>query len=643
ATISLGVLLERNTQYRISLHPTNIKNSKGVSLGSLGTIVFTTADSSGPCQLNSLSLIPSSHIFTDNTQTQSYTALALDNTGNPIDRIPLVYDWTWAWSSTDPSVVGITDSNNDNQVATPLKNGSTTLKVVAEEIKPVKVGFTGTKEAQASVRVIFCDVPWYFLDDVNNCAANAIAEGCGINYNFDLFYCRGKLNGTLLPDFDVRTIRGQSGSVLKQFLFKESDPEKKDAIGLRIYANLEGLSAMNWYKQNIENPGAPQSLSVDGYQAVRDGRTVYVGATNIDYDVAPPQIYNNIYLISYNDEASSETINIFNQMLTNWHFNTNIRGVENKELIARDLNRINDLKTIVGYLESYRISHQEYKSENMALDPGFETNSNIPSANWITQGTPLEVSIATDEKYEGSRAVKISLEASNAEYAIQDMAVELGKTYEVSAWIKTNITGTGSASLLSQCRTPDNLNFNWTNCKLNKSTTAVTGVTDWVKRSVVVNANLADHILRIGCSFSTGALASGQAWCDNFQVREIASPYPSLTAGSYLSNMSTSRWTKSWQTHLGNDLGKTLPVDPVNNIICQGTPSDTNACWDEPTKTFTCLAGSHIYAYKTDNGMDYQLYANLEYSGPGNWITGSYLSCVAPSNCQCFNKLIGGP
>ncbi|MFH1367136.1 MAG: Ig-like domain-containing protein, partial [Patescibacteria group bacterium] len=47
ATISLGVLLERNTQYRISLHPTNIKNSKGVSLGSLGTIVFTTADSSG--------------------------------------------------------------------------------------------------------------------------------------------------------------------------------------------------------------------------------------------------------------------------------------------------------------------------------------------------------------------------------------------------------------------------------------------------------------------------------------------------------------------------------------------------------------------------------------------------------------------
>jgi hypothetical protein len=435
--------------------------------------------------------------------------------------------------------------------------------------------------------------------------------------------------------------------VLKQFMFKESDPEKKDGIGIRIYANPEGLSPIAWYKNNVENPGSPQSLTVDGYQAVRDGRTVYVGATNIDY--AGPQIYNNIYLISYNDEASGETKNIFNQMLSNWRFNTNISTDSDKELIARDLNRINDLKTIAGYLENYRITHQEYASENIALDASFENNSSIPSSVWQTQGTPSEISIASDEKYDGSRAVKITLGASNAEYAVQDMAVELGKTYEVSAWIKTNVAGAGTARLLSECRTPDNLNFDWTTCKLYKLSSSVIGTSDWVKKSVVVNANLADYKLRIGCIFDTGAGSSGQAWCDDFQVREINSPYPPLTAGSYLSNMSTSRWP-SWQANLGNDLGKTLPVDPLNNIICEGTPSDTNACWDEPTKKFSCLLSgtpdspsSHIYAYKTDNGMDYQLYANLEYSGQGSWITGSYLTCPSPSRCQCFNKIISGP
>ncbi|MCK5358306.1 MAG: hypothetical protein KAJ48_07915, partial [Elusimicrobiales bacterium] len=92
-----------------------------------------------------------------------------------------------------------------------------------------------------------------------------------------------------------------------------------DAIAIRIVPNENHFSALRWYQdQNFS--GSPQSLTVDGYEAVRDGRTVYVNVAN----VSGSALYTNIYLISYNQEAESATIDIFGNILSHWKFNTNL-------------------------------------------------------------------------------------------------------------------------------------------------------------------------------------------------------------------------------------------------------------------------------------------------------------------------------
>ncbi len=96
---------------------------------------------------------------------------------------------------------------------------------------------------------------------------------------------------------------------------------ESDAIAVRIMPNLNHDSIDVWYaKQGYR--GSPQSLTVDGYEAIRDGRTVFVNAANLD--TATKKIYTNIYLISYNQESEIKTQDILGQLISHWKFNTNI-------------------------------------------------------------------------------------------------------------------------------------------------------------------------------------------------------------------------------------------------------------------------------------------------------------------------------
>ncbi len=94
-----------------------------------------------------------------------------------------------------------------------------------------------------------------------------------------------------------------------------------DAIAVRIIPNPNHYSIVRWYESQGFT-GAPQALTVDGYEAIRDGRTVYVNAANIDS--ASRTIYTNIYLISYNQDSTSKTVDILGQIVSHWKFNNNI-------------------------------------------------------------------------------------------------------------------------------------------------------------------------------------------------------------------------------------------------------------------------------------------------------------------------------
>ncbi|HQB50871.1 MAG TPA: hypothetical protein PLT32_01485, partial [bacterium] len=174
-----------------------------------------------------------------------------------------------------------------------------------------------------------------------------------------------------------------------------------DAIAIRVFANDEHLSARDWFYQNISTKRSLQSLTVDGYDAVRDNRTVYVAASNVvgcngfgqgGGDCLKPIIA----VISFNQNISTETVDIFGQILNNWKFNHNLNNRPKtcsnniticrdnsechsggdicstaKEKVIRDTKRLIILASIKTKLEDYRLKFQHY--------PSFEAGSYLPN------------------------------------------------------------------------------------------------------------------------------------------------------------------------------------------------------------------------------------------------------------------------
>ena len=131
-----------------------------------------------------------------------------------------------------------------------------------------------------------------------------------------------------------------------------------DAIAIRIVPNPKQYPIDEWYAlQGFQ--GSPQKMMVDGYEAVRDGQTVYVAGTKVQDNyckldnsktcstnadcftscqgstcfslnlgpcVSGNQLYFNIYIITYNQGADTLTQDVFGKILSNWKFNNNVSG-----------------------------------------------------------------------------------------------------------------------------------------------------------------------------------------------------------------------------------------------------------------------------------------------------------------------------
>lgn len=180
------------------------------------------------------------------------------------------------------------------------------------------------KSKQVDIKIFLCNNPWPapenfpYLDDATPAP----------DTNFAVYYCRD--NGATgeaddLPALDTDTVvvtLDQAGTPVnefkKEFLFKRAD--KSDAVGIRVLPNENHYSPLVWYRENFDRSrqGKPQSLSVDSYDAIQEGRTVYINAVNIEPELA---LYPNIYLISYSEGADSQTQNIYGQMAKYMKFN----------------------------------------------------------------------------------------------------------------------------------------------------------------------------------------------------------------------------------------------------------------------------------------------------------------------------------
>lgn len=107
------------------------------------------------------------------------------------------------------------------------------------------------------------------------------------------------------------------------FSLPPSESPGADAIAVRIIPNPNHYSISRWYESQ-GFAGSPQSLVVDGYEAIRDGRTVYVNAANVDNAGGNKTVYTNIYLISYNQNPVPNTVDILGQIIAHWKFNNNL-------------------------------------------------------------------------------------------------------------------------------------------------------------------------------------------------------------------------------------------------------------------------------------------------------------------------------
>ncbi|MBA4320938.1 MAG: hypothetical protein C0412_21315, partial [Flavobacterium sp.] len=120
-----------------------------------------------------------------------------------------------------------------------------------------------------------------------------------------------------------------------------------------------------------------------------DGRSVYVSAGFINKAkfeaktlTTPLQFYldTRIYLMSYNEGATSETVEIFNRMVANWKFNTNVTIESGEEIKLRnDVKRWADINNIKILLENYKTSHGYYPKLKAGTYVANHTVSTWPS------------------------------------------------------------------------------------------------------------------------------------------------------------------------------------------------------------------------------------------------------------------------
>lgn len=178
--------------------------------------------------------------------------------------------------------------------------------------------------------------------------------------------------------------------IFTTIFFSENTKASSDAIAIRVIPNPNNYSVKRWYKENGFD-GNPSTILVDGYEGLRDGRTVYVNAANAI--ISSNKLYTNIYLISYNQGADKTTIDIFNRILKNWKFNTNLPSIgecidkdaaatgikcladyhcdekeycsSEKAKVVRDTKRLADLKDVDKLLEDYKKESGYYPNMNV--------------------------------------------------------------------------------------------------------------------------------------------------------------------------------------------------------------------------------------------------------------------------------------
>ena len=374
---------QASSEYMVTIEggENGIESVFGGALISKQSWEFSTTDDATICKITKIEIVPGTHTFTEPNKSIVFRARAMSNT----EEIETTsdYEFEWEWSKKDEdNVIKIEDGSKSNEKrvsADDRKNGRANLYATALIVdKELDREKWERKVGSAAITVFLCENPVFIEDDKTTS-------------KYETMYCKDNTQLPALKDNkSIDTPNTESPLLAEKFLIFKDD--SGDAIGIRVYKNKDKLSSAEWYNNKVPNPSSSlQKIVIDGYDAVKSGRTVYVTAANhIDTNV-----YYNMYIMSYNDGASNNITNILNQLIDNWQFNNNITDFDKRDALHNDVKRLYHLGDLVSYLEKYKIDNTFYPKLEAGSYIQHESTSVWPS--WDNElGKALKETLPVD-------------------------------------------------------------------------------------------------------------------------------------------------------------------------------------------------------------------------------------------------------
>ncbi|TAN57910.1 DUF4215 domain-containing protein [Patescibacteria group bacterium] len=588
---------------------------------------------------------------------------------------PMIFAWT---PSTDaPFSVGNSnpvDPTKQNQFITPKPmNGQGTLAAQVDQLD-ASLNVIGTAKASANITVALCENPWpavpadwsiFPFQDVPAATST----------NFSLWYCRdsGNMQDLTddLPDLTVQEVTNFPGNPkpIKEYLYYDAG-NVNDALGIRVYANQNGLPLSEWLSQNA-NVNGGQSGVFNGWESVKAGRSLYVSAAN---DVGSG-IYMNVYLISYSDKAGSTMIGIYNQMISNWKFMSN--GITDQDIakLQRDLKRVADMKTIATALDNYKTKNGSYpKLDAGTYLPGMST-SVWPS--WQASfGNALQTSIPKDPinslgnlmawwKFDEGKGIAakdsslngndgqfinnpvlksgsdcksggcLALDGSDDYVKLPDIFSATPGAITVEGWFKTTTTAQSMFFSINSYSMYINRSGQPAGSLLPFFDNNSTGDPGW--------GNYNDGQWHHFAATNDGSKTS--LYTDGGFINSRPENFSSSLSGAAIGVIydASANWYKGSIDEL-RAYNRALSGSEIALLAANGNADATG--WNQDSNSFRCDAGadfdSHIYQYLYNNANSYNLYASMEYVGPttGNTYRQTDIASPFPQptvSYSCYN------
>lgn len=396
-----------------------VLNTSGVAMD--GNYVWTFLTGNEICTLDDIELTPDPLYFLEvgdrTIMVHAYTRIGAER--QEIAPISGVYDWSWDWEVRDTELVSVTNTDLEIQTVSlspdsPQK-GETTIIAVAEIVTDT-ISLISTKGRKVSgdgeVIVLICNNPWpargvdgswspyheestnfrfYYCRDagLKKACVGGVIDGIACDNNEDCGdgVCRLYFDDDLPSIFEpVEVPAPPLDDIITEFIVPvecsadSATCGRGDAMGIRVMKNLDHHAPIKWHGTHGFT-GNPTEVFVDGYPSLQDGRSIYVNAVN--QPLGSENLYTNIYIISYTQDAGIDTMEIYRQILENITFTTTIEDWNDKDSLRRDVVRLADVREMEEALANYgRLQRYCSVSQGMAClknddCPGDETCSYI--------------------------------------------------------------------------------------------------------------------------------------------------------------------------------------------------------------------------------------------------------------------------